>query len=273
MLLFVIQYYLKGEHMLTYTEFKTMLPQLYQAFELPLLLYKSDQPQHAVSFPKEEPFSKLLLPYQAKFERMPSLVHYHVNELFYTVACLWNEEQQYKLIIGPLPSTIVSNSTAKSLLYSAGISFNEEMIRRVIDLPRFQHLRFLSILSVLAQTILNIRIAPTEIQNILTTQVSLPVSEKKTENFYHSTEKQTFHSSLDFEKQYLAYIEEGNLEKLESLLKNPIKLDAGIVADDNLRQIKNLFIASTTLSTRAAIRGGLEPQIAYQMSDLAIQEM
>lgn len=259
--------------MLTYSEMESKLPQIYQAFELPLLLYKTDQPERTITFPNEEPFTQLLLPYQTKFDRLLDPVHYHINELFYTVGCFWNKELNYKLIIGPLPSTIVSESTAKSLLHSSNIKSDSEKIRRIIDLPRYQHLRFLNILSLLSQTIQDLNIAPMDIKNIITSQVSIPVAEKKTEMFYQTSEEQNFHNSLDFEKQYLTYIEEGNLEKLGRLLEKPVKIDAGIIANDNLRQIKNLFIASITLSTRAAIRGGLEPQIAYQISDLAIQEV
>ncbi|HEL2054880.1 hypothetical protein F9856_11010 [Streptococcus suis] len=56
-------------------------------------------------------------------------------------------------------------------------------------------------------------------------------------------------------------------------MEKPENIDAGIVSDDNLRQIKNLHIASTTLSTRAAIEGGLEPQITYHFSDMVLWEM
>ncbi|HEM3181883.1 helix-turn-helix transcriptional regulator [Streptococcus suis] len=56
-------------------------------------------------------------------------------------------------------------------------------------------------------------------------------------------------------------------------MENPENIDAGIVSDDNLRQIKNLHIAPTTLSTRAAIEGGLEPQITYHFSDMVFWEM
>ena len=47
----------------------------------------------------------------------------------------------------------------------------------------------------------------------------------------------------------------------------------GIVADNMLRQAKNIFIAIITLATRASIAGGLDAEQAYYLSDNYIQEM
>lgn len=60
---------------------------------------------------------------------------------------------------------------------------------------------------------------------------------------------------------------------LKKLLESPIIITPGIVADNGIRQIKNLFIAGTTLVTRAAIKGGLDMESAYQLSDVYIQKM
>lgn len=46
---------------------------------------------------------------------------------------------------------------------------------------------------------------------------------------------------------------------------------AGVVAPNSLRQDKNIFIVSTTLASRAAIKGGLSVNEALSLSDLYIQ--
>lgn len=47
----------------------------------------------------------------------------------------------------------------------------------------------------------------------------------------------------------------------------------GRLSDDRLRDKRYLFVAATTLATRYAIEGGLEPETAYTLSDLFIQRM
>lgn len=259
--------------MLSFQETQQLLPQLYQSFGIPLLLYQTGETNQVTTFPDNILYEELLLPYQKRFENMTQLVHYHLNELFYTVACFWNKEAGYKLILGPIPTTLVSKSTARALLYGTNLTFSDQLVQEVFKLPIYQQGRLLNIFSLLCQTILNKKILPLEITNIINNQVTIPITEKKTEGFYQSSEHQNFHSTWEFEKRLLSYVREGNVDKLKTLIDNPENIDVGIVADDNLRQIKNLYIASTTLATRAAIEGGLEPQVSYHFSDMVIWEM
>ena len=48
---------------------------------------------------------------------------------------------------------------------------------------------------------------------------------------------------------------------------------AGIMANDAIRQQKNLFICTAALVTRAAIRGGLDRESAFSLSDVYIQKV
>lgn len=258
---------------MTYKELEQLMPQLYQAFEMPMLLYHIDNPNDSLVFPQEDFYKKLLTPYQEYFKNMSDSVHYYIDDLFYTTACFWNQKDNYKLLIGPIPSTSVSKSTAHSLLYNNQLKFSEKAIQRIQSLPSYQYLHFINIISLISKIVLNFSVSPSNIKNVTMVRKEIPISQKETEKIYQSSEEQNFHNSLDFETQYLTYIKEGNLEKLKQFLNSPIKIDAGFVADNNLRQVKNLFIASITLATRASIRGGLEPERAYQISDLAIQEM
>ena len=259
--------------MINFQETQQLLPQLYQTFGIPILLFPTNQIEQTITYPDDDLYTELLLPFQSRFENMTQPVHYHINELFYTVACFWNKEKNYKLILGPVPSTLVSKSTARALLYETNLTFSDQLAQKVFKLPIYQQGRLLNIFSLLCQTILNKRILPLEITNIINNQVSIPITEKKTEGFFQSSEHQSFHSTWEFEKRLLSYVREGNVAKLKSLIDNPENIDAGIIADDNLRQIKNLYIASTTLAIRSAIEGGLAPEIAYQFSDLVIWEM
>ncbi len=59
---------------------------------------------------------------------------------------------------------------------------------------------------------------------------------------------------------------------LKEWLANAPALRSGILAADQIRQRKNIFIVSATLTSRAAIRGGMTVEDAMQLSDAYIQK-
>ena len=87
---------------------------------------------------------------------------------------------------------------------------------------------------------------------------------------YDEVEK---HTSLQFENRMLFYIQNGLPKKLLALFENSSVGRTGKLSSDFLRQEKNNAICSVTLSTRAAIAGGLNSEIAFQFSDITIQQI
>lgn len=82
------------------------------------------------------------------------------------------------------------------------------------------------------------------------------------------------HATYSFEKYMLSCIREGNPAKLIRHLNAGMPGNEGKLSQgDPLRQTKNMFVVSATLVTRAAIEGGLNPEIALSLSDLFIQQM
>ena len=68
-------------------------------------------------------------------------------------------------------------------------------------------------------------------------------------------------------------IENGDIEMLKKSINEDYKGKLGTLAKNELRNAKNLGIVLMTLASRAAIRGGLLPEIAYSMSDVYIQKI
>ncbi len=85
------------------------------------------------------------------------------------------------------------------------------------------------------------------------------------ENLYHNR-------SYELEAQTLSLISAGNPQGFFDLKANDSQFHTGVTGPTALRQIKNNIIITTTLSTRAAIEGGLDYDTAYQLSDKFIQE-
>jgi len=79
------------------------------------------------------------------------------------------------------------------------------------------------------------------------------------------------HNTFSIEEMLVDIISGGNTEELKKWTQNAPAVRGGTLAFDDIRQLKNIFIVSTTLASRAAIRGGLSAEDALQLSDAYIQ--
>ena len=80
------------------------------------------------------------------------------------------------------------------------------------------------------------------------------------------------HNTMDLEERMLSCVEHGRTQEIQAMFRNPSMGRAGTMAVDVLRQQKNLIICTATLVTRAAVRGGLDRETAFALSDLYIQK-
>ena len=67
-------------------------------------------------------------------------------------------------------------------------------------------------------------------------------------------------------------VRKGDSMALQKWLSTAPAIRGGVVANDQLRQRKNLFIVTVTLACRAAIQGGLSVDDAFTLSDSYIQQ-
>ncbi|MCR5145200.1 MAG: AraC family transcriptional regulator [Lachnospiraceae bacterium] len=93
----------------------------------------------------------------------------------------------------------------------------------------------------------------------------------KTIDDYVIASQADYHNTIDFEQNMLQYIETGDIESLNKYFEFHSAGNVGNVASSYLRQVKNIFITTATLVSRAAIRGGLPTDEALSLSDQYIQ--
>lgn len=99
------------------------------------------------------------------------------------------------------------------------------------------------------------------------------IQEDLTDQLYDAKEEARYHNTYYFEKRINQAITSGNINKLHNLLvKQDQTYHAGQLSTNKLRQLKNIFITTTTLAVRAAIEGGLSIEKAYQLSDVYIND-
>ena len=100
---------------------------------------------------------------------------------------------------------------------------------------------------------------------------------------YHGAELKTGSSQIQKRDRYKIYTSEkamldtvrrGDIDYMDAL-KNSMGLSTGVPVrgQDPLRQMKTSIIVFTTLVSRAAMEGGLPPDIAYELGDSYIQSV
>ena len=88
---------------------------------------------------------------------------------------------------------------------------------------------------------------------------------------FEQREESEYHVPQDFEQALCGAIEAGDRPMLEKALFSPVQGRVGRMSANELRQQKYAFICMAVLSSRAAIRGGLDPEAAFSLSDLYCQ--
>ena len=81
------------------------------------------------------------------------------------------------------------------------------------------------------------------------------------------------HPPFDYEHELLEAIRFGNEHRAMEMLHRINELEAAVLAAYPLRSKKNALIASCTLFTRAIIKGGVDPEVAFHLSDTVILEI
>lgn len=98
------------------------------------------------------------------------------------------------------------------------------------------------------------------------------VEQQHTSSRYEQHENEMSHNTYLQECYCLSLVMTGNLQALNAYLDTPVSGTYGKIATNPLRQSQNIFIATTTQITRAAIQGGLDIETAYNLSDIYIQK-
>lgn len=102
-------------------------------------------------------------------------------------------------------------------------------------------------------------------------------NKKEVQAVHYSLKLQTegiHHTRYEKEIEWLAAIEQGTLEPERIPGEISILEDVGILAKDDVKkQVEYAVISGICLATRAAIRGGVNPEKAYSSADLRLQRI
>jgi AraC-like DNA-binding protein len=98
------------------------------------------------------------------------------------------------------------------------------------------------------------------------------VEQRRTSRVYEETPQAAgSHNTLALEEALMDIVCKGDSVALRRWLSSAPAVHGGTIAGDQLRQMRNLFIVTATLCSRAAIRGGMREDDAFSLSDAYIQ--
>lgn len=178
------------------------------------------------------------------------------------------------ITIGPVFSTPISDQALHLFMQEWAIDgVHKETITQVLrNIPLLSFDQFLHTLAFLHLCLNNEQIDVGQHFELENTSAINKFSNLHSDQVINAKETQHFHNTYEFERQLMQHIQNGNLKDLKKLLKTSADLSGGIMADNSLRQEKNLFISTAALVTRSAIAGGMDMEQAYMLSDVYIQE-
>lgn len=214
-------------------------------------------------------------PYLAELLKNDQNVSYYVTPLYHFYGVIRCDS--HTLILGPCYQNHASRAQIRDYMYSLGLkenyvqSFNK-LLNSITPMPleMFLHLLCLIYYYVsgkklnVTELLLYDNSSQAECQNIRAKQTFSPSPA------IESVSGQ-MHDTYLYEKQMLSLVTSGSVDDLEKLFSSTSPGQSGKMADGYLRQLKNIFISSVTLVSRAAIEGGLPEQNAFALSDRYVQ--
>jgi YSIRK-targeted surface antigen transcriptional regulator len=179
------------------------------------------------------------------------------------------------IIIGPFTSFEVTENTVNGIMHDhqKSSSYQQELCHYYSQLELLNQKQIVSLCSLtyflIYQEPMDEEIVRSQLMNfdeIEPTHIEQAIRHLRLETSFHLDHKT--------EQKIWQYVKEGKKEKLLQHLES-IEMEglSQLSKKSHLRNIKNQIIIYIALATRAAIEGGLYPEIAYTMSDISIQKV
>lgn len=181
-----------------------------------------------------------------------------------------------RLITGPFLNKKPDADMASALMHAYSLDASElaPMKQFLLSLPRYSLNRFLNFLGLLSFLFNDEEPDISGYFRHFAPMVQKNVAEKRADELW--AENDFSHGTYYLERQMLSLVSAGDVHGLNKLFESIAKatpVAEGKLADDTLRQSKNIFIGLICMVGKVgAIRGNLDIEETYQLIDLYTQE-
>ena len=202
-------------------------------------------------------------------------VGYYITPRFHIYGVI--NSGKYRLVAGPTSQITTDDQSLRELAFQIDVSKDDtlsfvEGMKSIVALPLESLMMMLCSVNYMINDekleLSDIAINNEELQNI-----KQQVEHHRTEKAYGGVQNQPVHNTLQIEETLLHIVRHGDSAALKQWISTAPPIRGGIIAPDQLRQLRNTFIVTATLVSRAAIRGGLSPEDALSLSDAYIQRV
>lgn len=182
------------------------------------------------------------------------------------------------IVVGPVFGSDITLEILQGFMNAHAIDRNksDEVLGFLANIPKYSYNRFLNMLAYIHFSLNGERIDAISHFNFSDEGLEKHLAETQTENAYQAKEGTIQHGTYYFERQMLDIVRQGDVDKMTKFLNDSMrleKLQEGKLADNPIRQAKNLFIGNVTMIGKdGAIKGGLDVEQTYQLIDSYIQE-
>lgn len=257
---------------------------LYTSFDVPISVWNEEFLQLEYnSHPREHPLitkenlHKTIIKETKNLSDKPVITSLNKIEHYLYVYFENHKTTHSHFIAGPILTRPLDDSQFLELINSHQIPFQKKQILRsyLESLP----IRNIEIIKSMGQLLYYLlferKIEMSEVINLHENRLKTKNSQDKS-NYYMTlwrSKEQLHHDNLH-EKNIALLIREGRYEDLKKFIdSSPPIQNTGTVAENPVRNEKNLAITAIAIASRAAIDGGLHTEVAYSLSDLFIQQV
>ncbi len=203
---------------------------------------------------------------------------YYTTQFFYYYGIVNYED--YSIIAGPTRLTAAPVQDLRELAFLAGVPSEEtdtfvSGMRSVMSMPLESLMQMLLAVNYFLNEemleLKDITIYEKE-QQMYEHQLGKEQTEQRYNEDLMEPVPQEIHNTYTTEQSLMDLIKKGDTDALDSWLKHAPAVRPGSMSPDQLRQVKNTFIVTATLASRSAIRGGMDVEDAFSLSDAYIRK-
>lgn len=182
----------------------------------------------------------------------------------------------YSLLIGPTRQLARSKQELNELAFMCDVPQEEitafsSSINNIPNMPLEKLMQMLCVINYVLND-KKVSLADIVVYEDMQKEMQYSIEKERLENAYSDINSVPVHNTLALEQTIMNYVSNGDTDSLNEFIKEPVAVNSGHIAQDQIRQQKNIFIVSCTLVARAAIRGGMDVNDSLSLSDMYIKK-
>ena len=198
-------------------------------------------------------------------------VGYYVSPLFHYYGVV--NAAEARIVIGPTSQIMAGEQALRELAFQLDVPREQipdfvSGMQGIVPMSAERLLQLLCTVNHLLNGGEKLELADIAIYEDEQRDLKSGVEKHRTERVYGQDDPpQETHNTLALEETLMDIVRRGDTAALKSWLSSAPAVRGGTIAGDQLRQLRNTFIVTATLSSRAAIRGGMNENDAFVLSD------